>query len=281
MDTVNNLASAASRAIWGEGNGANGAQTKDNETSGQEPVSGETGNVEAGEPYDKGNAEPTSTPSEPKITADEPTTSTLTQNPKITDTTSSTTDSIGDSKPSSAAPNAADPSSAQQPTQKQQGADRPSDEPSSLEHERIKETKAEAEDAAKVDTTEAGPKTLDEKARDSGGVVGKGEGKGKSGENEGEEEDGLQKESHGEGTGEKYVKSSGVVADGGDFDAASPGAGREADRLLEQKGITHESAAAGPLAGKGDVGGKDEKASKPKLSEKIKAKLHIGGKDKD
>lgn len=56
MDTVNNLASAASRAIWGESNGANGAQTKDNETKGQEPVSGEMGNVEAGEPYDKGNA---------------------------------------------------------------------------------------------------------------------------------------------------------------------------------------------------------------------------------
>jgi hypothetical protein len=51
--------------------------------------------------------------------------------------------------------------------------------------------------------------------------------------------------------------------------------------LLEEKGISHEPVAAGPLAGKGEVGGKDEKASKPKLSEKIKAKLHIGGKDKD
>lgn len=81
-----------------------------------------------------------------------------------------------------------------------------------------------------MDSAGPGPKTLDEKARDSGGVVGKGEGKGKSGENEGEEEDGLQKESHGEGTGEKYVRSSGMVADGGDFDAASPGAGKEADR---------------------------------------------------
>jgi hypothetical protein len=28
-----------------------------------------------------------------------------------------------------------------------------------------------------------------------------------------------------EGTGQKYVKSSGVVAQGGDFDAANPGAG--------------------------------------------------------
>jgi hypothetical protein len=61
METVNNLASAASRAIWGEGKSTNEAQTateqvEGNETKGQEPVSGQTGNVEAGEPYDKGNS---------------------------------------------------------------------------------------------------------------------------------------------------------------------------------------------------------------------------------
>ncbi len=57
MDTVNNIASAASRAIWGEGttaeekkNGVSGS-----ETVGQEPVSGELGDVKSGEPYDKGN----------------------------------------------------------------------------------------------------------------------------------------------------------------------------------------------------------------------------------
>lgn len=54
METVNNLVSNASHLIWGEGNGANGQ--KDNETMGREPLSGETGNVEKGEPYDKGNA---------------------------------------------------------------------------------------------------------------------------------------------------------------------------------------------------------------------------------
>ena len=32
------------------------------------------------------------------------------------------------------------------------------------------------------------------------------------------------------GTGMKYVKSSGLAADGGDFDASKPGAGREAQR---------------------------------------------------
>ncbi len=54
METVNNLVSTASHLIWGEGNSANGQ--KENETKGQEPLSGETGNVEEGEPYDKGNA---------------------------------------------------------------------------------------------------------------------------------------------------------------------------------------------------------------------------------
>ena len=32
------------------------------------------------------------------------------------------------------------------------------------------------------------------------------------------------------GTGDMYVKSSGMTADGGDFDATRPGAGREANR---------------------------------------------------
>lgn len=55
METVSNLASGvvntASRAIWGD----QSAETKDSETAGTEPVSGETGNVKEGEPYDKGN----------------------------------------------------------------------------------------------------------------------------------------------------------------------------------------------------------------------------------
>jgi hypothetical protein len=120
----------------------------------------------------------------------------------------------------------ADPSSGAQPSEKQQGADRPAGAPSSEEHDRIKETKKEAEDAAKVDTSGPGPRSLEEKAREGGGA---GAGAG-AGENDDDDDDGPQKESHGEGTGEKYVKSSGMVADGGDFDASNPGAGREADR---------------------------------------------------
>jgi len=308
METVNNLASAASRAIWGEGNGANAAQTtedvKGSETKEQEPVSGETGNVEAGEPYDKGNAEPAS---DTTTSTDEPKTSTLTSNPKSstepdapgntpatepirpehdTDKTGVTsahnpTSATSSDKPTSSNDNSgpgaasvsADPSSAPQNTQKQQGADRPSDEPSSEEHDRIMETKKEVDDAANVDTSGPGPRSLEDKAR--GGGVGGASGGDKEGE-----EDGPQKESHGEGTGEKYVKSSGLKADGGDFDASNPGAAKEADRLLEEKGIHHEPGTAGPPAGEEDVGGSDAKASKPKISERIKAKLHIG-KDKD
>lgn len=36
------------------------------------------------------------------------------------------------------------------------------------------------------------------------------------------------------GTGVKQVKSTGLAADGGDFDAAAPGAGREADRMFDR-----------------------------------------------
>ena len=46
-------------------------------------------------------------------------------------------------------------------------------------------------------------------------------------------EDKRRRESMAEkGSGTKVVKSSGLAADGGDFDATKPGAGREADRML-------------------------------------------------
>jgi hypothetical protein len=44
MDTINNLAATASKAIWGE-----------NETGNREPVSGVKGDTAHGEPYDAGN----------------------------------------------------------------------------------------------------------------------------------------------------------------------------------------------------------------------------------
>lgn len=46
---VNTVTTTASKAIWGE------QADKDNVTEGKEPLSGEKGDVKAGEPYDKGN----------------------------------------------------------------------------------------------------------------------------------------------------------------------------------------------------------------------------------
>lgn len=51
MDAVTNITTAASKAIFGEG----GEERKLSEAAGREPVSGQMGNVAAGEPYDKGN----------------------------------------------------------------------------------------------------------------------------------------------------------------------------------------------------------------------------------
>lgn len=112
----------------------------------------------------------------------------------------------------------ADPSSGVQNTQKQQGADRPEDKPNSDEHKAIQDAKKEAEEAQTVDASGPGPVPLEERGNPASGGV--------------DDDEGLQKESHGEGTGEQYVKSSGLKADGGDFDAANPGAGKEADSEL-------------------------------------------------
>jgi len=69
-----------------------------------------------------------------------------------------------------------------------------------------------------------------------------------------------------------------MAVDGGDFDATKPGAGKEADRLLEEKGVKKTDSNKGPPTATtnpeaGDSHGGKEKVS---MSEKIKNKLHIG-----
>jgi len=287
METVNNLTSAASRAIWGETSSTNGSQPTD---FGGEPVSGQKGDVEKGEPYDAGNlddskdiksadSEPTPTTTS-TATTDAPGNTSSTgpiRSEHETDKTGVTSahqpsSGVSSDKPTSsndnsgpgAAPSVgADPASGAQTETKEQGADRPHEEPGHEENQAIKETKAEAEEAQSVDTNGPGPQSLEEKAK-NGGAAGA--------SSNGGEDDGPQKESHGEGTGEQYVKSSGMNADGGDFDASNPGAGREADRLLETKGIHHTQPGEGPPQGADDTA--TEKSGKPSLGEKIKAKLH-------
>lgn len=47
METINSVASAAAKAVWGE--------STQQQQHGDEPVSGQTGNIAKGEPYDAGN----------------------------------------------------------------------------------------------------------------------------------------------------------------------------------------------------------------------------------
>jgi len=76
------------------------------------------------------------------------------------------------------------------------------------------------------------------------------------------------------GTGEQYVKSSGLEADGGDFDATNPGAGKEANRLLEQKGIHKDAPDEQPVPSS-TSSDKFDKTDKPSKLEKLKEKLHL------
>lgn len=97
-----------------------------------------------------------------------------------------------------------------------------------------------------------GPKPLEEVAKEHGGDAAKKtkstssvDGAGRT-SGDGDADGGSPgAKSKGEGTGEKYVKSSGLKADGGDFDVTLPGAGREADRksicLSEPRAIVAES----------------------------------------
>ena len=59
METVNNMAAAASKAIWGESEAQETTEAKNNtvvpETK-KEPLSGVLGDTKKGEPYDLGNA---------------------------------------------------------------------------------------------------------------------------------------------------------------------------------------------------------------------------------
>jgi hypothetical protein len=90
-----------------------------------------------------------------------------------------------------------------------------------------------------ADLKGTGPRPLEVVAKENGGDASPKSG---SPDNVGRSENTLDSAVSGEnvveadskGTGEEYVKASGLAADGGDFDATKPGAGREADRKSTQ-----------------------------------------------
>jgi len=116
--------------------------------------------------------------------------------------------------------------------QKHQGADRPGDEPSGEQVDAIKDSKAKHESAQAGDDDTAGgsappPKNPNDHSGKPLGTVDHGA------PGQGQEKKAEGGKSEEKGTGEKWVKTTGVAADGGDFDATKPGAGKEAERELD------------------------------------------------
>jgi len=259
METINNVVSGATKVIWGE------------QKSGEEPVNSQTGSGTATAPYDGGNEAP----------------STSTTNP--------------------AKSGSDNPASGSVPHQKQQGADRPTDEPNAKETEAISSKKEAAEDtqdkakspsssATKIVSDEEREKLAEKgelphdpndhsgepmKMHTGGKTDPEGGSEGETMKQKTERSASVAHEGGGEhgkekGTGEKWVKTSGIAADGGDFDVTKPGAGKEATRLMEEKGIKTEGATIDSTAEKPtspSPSGEKEKVSK---MAKLKEKMHIG-----
>ncbi|KAI5863219.1 hypothetical protein GGS23DRAFT_609755 [Durotheca rogersii] len=249
MDTVNSIANTAAKAVWGTSS-----------QHGSEPVSGQTGDTSKGEPYDAGNIEgPQAQSSKARVNSG-----------PYKSSKGTPASSFSNLKSRKGAQAQEDEGYAEAPQTHAKAASADADE-----------REDGVEEDRKLDGP--GPKPLDELAREHGGDAGdlsKSEENPAKGKGGGVKETGKEtspdSESAAEGTGEKYVRSSGLQAEGGDFDATKPGAGREADRLMEEMGMHSANAAGGQSGGPkgGSTGGAANKTEKKSLAQKIKDKLH-------
>ncbi|KAI2626684.1 hypothetical protein GGR54DRAFT_480704 [Hypoxylon sp. NC1633] len=278
METVNNMAAAAAKAVWGENK-----QTT-------EPVSGQTGNTAKGEPYDAGNIEdPKSHSTTAETNGETTSTEDHTQAARFSKETGTATkaDDTPDN-PSTDLKAASGPEDSSKAQNDVRDPEDPQTHPKSAPTD-VNDAEDGPNEAQKLDGP--GPKPIDEVAREHGGDAGNLKpGEGKPAESaeavDEEDEDGPKAKSKGEGTGEQYVKSSGLKADGGDFDATKPGAGREADRLMEAKGM-HTGPTKPDGDSSADTSGHDagdkhhEKHEKHEAKTEDKEKKSIGQKIKD
>lgn len=227
METVNSVVTGASKLIWGEGSTA---------PAGEEPVNGQKGAGTASEPFDKGNDESESSSLLPSHMPKH----------KSADMLKGTTKTTNPAE------------SGAVPQQKQQGADRPTEEPSTAQTEAISDKKEAAESTQDKASTSNTKITSDEQRNE---LAEKGELPHDPNDHSGEpmkmhaggdpeakvEGETLKQKTersasvgqegggeHGKvkGTGEEWVKTTGIAAEGGDFDATKPGAGKEATREL-------------------------------------------------
>ncbi|KAM5345549.1 hypothetical protein ACJ41O_011410 [Fusarium nematophilum] len=256
METISNAAAAAAKAVWGEG-----------ETH-REPVSGVKGDTSKGEPYDAGNLD-TPTQEKAEETYDERGLGQETTAPK---STRIETSSAQATVPVPVTEDTRDSTAGQNKTR----------DPEREGHEH-----AGNADLRDVDNTSTGtgsklgegpgPKPLESVAKDNSGDAGRDrpqEGFSEAPREVGSESLPSSSEKLENQPAEEYVHATGFAADGGDFDATKPGAGREADRLMEQK-ATH-------LGSEGSSGSQSHEThshsskhkDKPSIGERIKAKLH-------
>ncbi|KAL6414874.1 hypothetical protein AUP68_01410 [Ilyonectria robusta] len=269
MESISNAATAAAKAVWGEN------------TTKQEPVSGVQGDVSKGEPYDAGNMEPARQQQVEKSMEGRHVESEPIPHPQE-DTTfrQSDTRDTGQIPQKASDLNDVDtttPAQASKPSAALEGYDsRPAEglaarpveniainDGRDASRDKITEStplESKALSSKPLESEPLGSKVLDSKPLESKPLESKPlestSSMPSTEKNESESEESK-------GTGQEYVRTTGFAADGGDFDATKPGAGREADRLLEEKGIHH-----------GEDGFGHDGKDKPSLGERIKAKLH-------
>lgn len=318
METINSVAAAAAKAVWGEnttqqqhgdepasgqtGNTAKGEpydagnlDEPENKTTGEavsgenitqqqhgdEPVSGQAGDTTKGEPYDAGNLDKP----ENKTTAVTPDEKSSTgQNGSAEFAKSTGTAATTESTPDHPSTDLKTRDVPADTTQGQNDVRHPEDphtNPKSAPTD-VDNTDQGLSTAQKLEGS--GPKPLEEVANEHGGdagnrgfaptssTTGVGETSTNAVNETASEDDvnGPRTQNKREGSGEQYVKSSGLQADGGDFDVTRPGAGREADRLMEEKGI-HNPNGDSPKKG---VSTESKSGEKKGLGQKIKDKLH-------
>ncbi|VUC26501.1 unnamed protein product [Clonostachys rosea] len=251
METINNVASAAANLILGEGN------------TSKEPISGAKGDVARGEPYDAGNLE---TPGQQQV---EKRLELGDSDIKPSETAAVTTHS---SSGGTLEGHEADDKTIEgkEPIEKNNKGKEPIE--TIIKGKETTEKTLGSED--KQDASDPpspkgpGPRSLPVLAKENNGDAGRIDDEQKSKAKTDEAAKITTDETPDAGSKEpaqEYVKSTGFAAEGGDFDATKPGAGKEADRLLGKDGAAHSDS---------DHAEKHSSKSKPSLGERIKAKLH-------
>ncbi|KAL6862124.1 hypothetical protein J3F83DRAFT_746799 [Trichoderma novae-zelandiae] len=294
METINQIATSAAKAVWGDAN----AETH------KEPISGATGDVSKGEPYDAGNLDPQDQSKvESSLNDKGDTPSDLAEGeyyalsssakykplPETPDTQEHPRDITkpqDTSKPRDIPTGTLADKSTDTATDTSTGE--PADKPADKLTDKPTEPSANPEEGKPLDElTGKGPRPVEELARENGGNAAAASSDNSASAPQDKDNNGNkpqpsveEKQKHendhaGDAAAEatEYVKTTGFAAEGGDFDAAKPGAGLEADRLMEQKGIKTDDDSKGSGGRKSSDSGHHHK-DKPSLGERIKNKLH-------